>query len=199
MSAHAILEEVGANYKTHWVELFSDTPDPAFLAASPHCRTPALSGPDGTIFETGAVALYLAEKYPENGLAIPLSSPKRGAFLQWLHYLATTLQPDVIIQFHPEFYFSDASDQERLRAASMERLKGVFATLENALSTGPYFFGKQPTVPDFILATQTAWDVIFPDGDIAAYPNIARQRAALYALPSVKRMQAQHAAQRAST
>ena len=196
MSAHAILEHVGADYAPHWVELFRDAPDPAFLAASPHCRTPALLGPDGPVFETGAVALYVAEMHPDTELSIPQRDPRRGVFLQWLHYLATTLQPDVIIQFHPEFYFADVGDQARLKAASMERLKGVFTTLETALESGPYFFGDTPTVPDFILATQTIWDVIFPDQDITIYPNIARQRDAIYALPATKRMVAQHAAER---
>ena len=197
MGAHAILEEVGADYEVRWVDLFSDTPDPAFLAASPHCRTPALSGPEGTIFETGAVALYLAENYPDAGLVIAPDDPQRGAFLQWFHYLATTLQPEVLIQFHPEFYFPDEIDQGRLKTASMERLKTVFVTLDTALTPGPFLFGAQPTVPDFILALQTVWEVIFPEGDITPYPNIARQRDVLCALPAVQRMLTQHSDERA--
>lgn len=197
MSAHAILEEVGAKYDIHWVKLFAETPDPAFLAASPHCRTPALSGPDGSLFETGAVGLYIAEKFPTANLIISTDDPQRGTFLQWFHYLATTLQPEVLIQYHPEFYFPDNEvDQHRLKVASMERLKGVLSTIENAMEQGPFFFGNQPTVPDFILAMQTVWDVVFPDGDITAYPNIMRQRDAICARPSVKRMLAQHAAER---
>lgn len=192
MSSHAILEEIGANYAVHWVQIFSDDPDPAFMAASPHCRTPALAGPDGTVFETGAIALYLAERHLEAGLVIAPGTPERGRFLQWVHYLATTLQPDVIIQYHPEFYLADAETQALLKASSMQRLKSVFETLEKALQEGPCFFGDHPTVPDFILAMQTVWDIIFPDQDITAYPNIARHREAICALPSVRRMMSQH-------
>ncbi len=195
MCAHAVLEEVEADYAIHWVELFSDTPDPAFLAASPHCRTPALLGPDGPVFETGAVALYVAERHPDAGLIIPPGDSRRGAFLQWIHYLASTLQPDVIIQYHPEFYHSDPELQGILKAASMKRLSQVFATLDAALSDGPFFFGARPTVPDFILGTQSLWDVIFPGGDIALYPNIARHRAALCKRPSLQDMLAQHRAE----
>ena len=93
MSAHAILEETGANYTVRWVRIFAENSDPDFLAASPHCRTPALSGPDGSVFETGAVCLYLAERHPDAGLVIPPGDPHRGAFLQWFHYLATTAVP----------------------------------------------------------------------------------------------------------
>ena len=197
MCAHAVLEEVGADYAIHWVELFTDTPDPAFLAASPHCRTPALLGPDGTVFETGAVALYIAERHPGAGLIIPPDDPRRGTFLQWIHYLASTLQPDVIIQYHPEFYHSGSELQDALKDASMQRLSRVFATLETALSEGPFLFGANPTVPDFILGTQTLWDVIFPGGDISRYPNIARHREALCQRSSVVNMLAQHHAETA--
>ena len=194
MCAHAVLEEVSADYSVHWVKLFTDTPDPAFLAASPHCRTPALRGPDGTVFETGAVALYVAERHPETGLVIPPGDPRRGAFLQWFHYLASTLQPDVIIQYHPEFYHPQPALQEALKEASMARLSRVFETLDTALSEGPFLFGATPTVPDFILGTQALWDVIFPGGDISRYPNIARHRASLCERPSVQNMLAQHRA-----
>ncbi len=192
MGAHAVLEETGAEYAIRWIRIFTDTPDPDFLAASPHCRTPALDGPDGTVFETGAVALYVAERHPQAGLVIPPGDARRGRFLQWIHYLASTLQPDVILQYHPEFYFSDPALQDRLKAASMIRLRGVFDTLDSALADGPFLFGDRPTVPDYLLALQTIWDVIFPEGDITAYPNLARQREAVCARPAVQRVLAQH-------
>ena len=197
MSTHAVLEEVGADYAVSWIRIFDENPDPEFMAASPHCRTPALAGPDGTVFETGAVCLYVAERHQEAGLVIPPGDPRRGAFLQWFHYLATTLQPDVIIQYHPEFYHSDPERQAALKAASMERLRGVFETLDKALAAGPYFFGKQPTVPDFILGMQSLWDAIFPDGDITAYRNIVRHRETICTRLAVQRMLAQHRAEAA--
>lgn len=173
MIVHAMLEEVGADYDVRWVELFSESPDPDFQAASPHLRVPALTGPDGALFETGAIALYLAERHPQAGLVIPPGDPRRGKFLQWIHYLASTLQPDVMIQYHPEFYFDGADDRQRLRKASMIRLARVLEVIDDALDPGPYFFGDQLTVCDFCLAMQAVWPVIYP-GSIADYPNIER-------------------------
>jgi len=196
MSAHAVLEEVGADYTLRWVQLFADRPDPEFLAASPHCRTPALQGPDGPVFETGAVALYVAERHGGAGLVIPPGDPQRGVFLQWLHYLATTLQPEVLIQFHPEFHHRDPALQAELKAASMARLGVIHATLDRALAQGPFFCGTVPTVPDFILALQTIWDEIFPAGGISAYPHLARHRAEICARPAVQRILALHAAEK---
>ena len=188
MSAHAVLEETGAEYNLHWVEIFTETPDPQFLAASPHCRTPALSGPDGTVFETGAVCLYIAENFPEAGLVIQPGDPRRGVFLQWFHYLASTLQPDVIIQFHPEFYMPDEGRQSLLKKTSMARLRKVYATLEAALSKDIYLFGDDPTVPDFILGMQTVWqDTLFPQG-LDEFPRLKRHLTALSQRPAVQRV-----------
>lgn len=187
MSAHAILEELGVPYRVNWVELFSAEPDPEFLVASPHCRVPALAGPDGTVFETGAIALYLAERHGGDSLLVPPGDPSRGRFLQWLHYLASTLQPDVMIQFHPEFYFDDAASQERLMASSRERLKGVLETLDAAIGDGPWFMGEKLTVLDFLLALQTIWPETFP-GSIKDYPNIDRLTTRVIERPAVQRI-----------
>ncbi len=77
----------------------------------------------------------------------------------------------------------------------MQRLSKVFATLDTALADGPFFFGANPTVPDFILGTQALWDMIFPGGDISRYPNIARHRSILCERVSVQNMLTQHRAE----
>lgn len=191
MVAHAVLEELGVAYELAWVEIFTDKPDPAFLAASPHARVPALVHEHGTLYEAGAIALYLAERHPEAGLTIPIGDPDRGKFLQWLSYLASTLQPDVMIQFHPEIYLADAEDQARLKQASMERLGRVLKTIDEALDPGPYFFGERLTVCDFVLALQAVWPEIYPRS-IDDYPNLKRLVEAVIERPAVRRILARH-------
>jgi len=172
MGVHAILEETGADYRIEWVKLFADVPDPAFIAASPHGRVPALVGPDGAVFESGAMALYLAEKYPEAKLLIEAGDSRRGRFLQWMHYLASTLQPDVTLQFHPEFYCQDECTKAALKQAALNRLDKVLQVIDEALNPGPWFFGDRLTVVDFCFAMQAVWPQIYP-GSIRDYPNIS--------------------------
>ncbi len=193
MSSQAVLEEIGADYELKWVELFSDTPDPDFLAASPHARVPALVDETGTVCETGAIALYLAERHPEAELQIPPDDPRRARFLQWLFYLSSTLQPDVIIQFHPELTFGDEERQSALLAASMARLARLLKTLDEALDPGPYFFGDQLTIVDLCLVAQAVWPEIYP-GSIGDYPNLRRLVERVSARPAVQRVLAQHGA-----
>ena len=191
MIPHAILEELGVAYELIWVEIFTDRQVPVFLAASPHGRVPALSDESGAICEAAAISLYLAERHPEAELAIPIGDPRRGRFLQWMSYLASSLQPDVIIQFHPEFYATEAADQARLKAASLERLARTLQILDEALDAGPYFFAEQLTLCDFCLALQAVWPEIYP-GSIDDYRNLKRLVARVTERPAVRKVLAQH-------
>jgi len=188
MTAHAVLEEIGAPYEVRWVQIFSDQVDPDFASASPHARVPALVTPEGTIFETGAVALYLAEHHTDTGLLVPTGAPGRGAFLQWFHYLASTLQPDVMIQFHPELYFpNDEEAQNRFLHASMARLTTVLDVIETLLSDGPYFCGQKRTILDYLFVMQAVWPEIFP-GQVEDYPRIHHLISTLLPRPAVARV-----------
>lgn len=195
MIAHAVLEELGVPYELAWVEIFTDRPDPDFLAASPHARVPALADENGAICEAGAIALYLAERHPDAELAIPIGDPRRGRFLQWLSYLASSLQPEVIIQFHPEFYAAATDAQAKLKAASLKRLDRTLRTLDEALDPGPYFFADRLTVCDLCLALQAVWPEIYP-GSIDDYRNVKRLVARVTGRPAVQRVLTKHSINR---
>ncbi len=188
MTAHAVLEEIGVPYDVRWVQIFSDQVDPDFARASPHARVPALVTDEGTIFETGAVAMYLAERHADADLLVPIGTSGRGAFLQWFHYLASTLQPDVMIQFHPELYFpNDEDTQNQFLAASMTRLEKVLDVIEGLLTHGPYFCGDKRTILDYLFVMQAVWPEIFP-GRVEDYPRIHNLISTLLARPAVARV-----------
>ncbi len=191
MSAHAILEEINADYEVEWIEIFTLNPDINFQKISPHCRTPALMTPDGGIFETGAIAMYLGEKFPKFNLIIDPDDPRRGKFLQWFYYLGSTLQPDVMIQFHPEFYISNEKDIPAFQKASRERLSHVLNVLDQALENGPFFFGEQITILDFLLSMQTIWKEIFPS-NISDFKNLKRNLDVIQEKPAVKQILKYH-------
>ena len=158
---------------------------------SPHARVPALEHGDLRLCETGAIAFYLAETFPSVDLLIGAADPRRASFLQWWHYFASTLQPDVMVQFHPENYFADRESQQRFMSASIERLSKVLATLHSALTAGPYFFGEIRTVLDYLLAMQAVWPEIYP-GSIDDYPNIRRLVDTITQRPAVQRVISLH-------
>jgi len=193
LTVHAVLEDLALPHELKWVGIFQDPPDPDLLKVSPHSRVPALEDTESgeVLFETGAIALWLAERHGDGRLTVSHDEPGRGRFLQWFHYLATTLQPDVMIQFHPETYFDDEATQQRFMAASMARLAKVHQTLDETLDDpawpGPWFMGERLTVLDFLLGMQATWPENYP-GTIHDYPAIARHQRALLELPSVRRV-----------
>ena len=193
MSTHAMLEEIGVDYKLIQVDL-SPSParrNPEFLKVSPHGRVPALATEDGTMFESGAIAAYLAERHPDVGLAPPPSDPARGLYHQWLFYLHSTLQPEVFIQFHPDNYFDGPEDKVRFQRASMERLKVIWELLDHALEAGPYFLGSRFSACDICLAPHALWPEIFPI-TIHEYANVQRAVASVLERPALKRVIAYH-------
>ncbi len=198
MTAHAVLEETGAPYEVKWVQIFTDDLDPEFHAISPHGRVPALRHGDTTIFETGAIAYYVAERHPDANLIVEKDEPQRAAFLQWFHYLATTLQTDVMIQFHPEIYFpNDVDTQKRFLQASLGRLSSVMETIEQGLENGPYFCGERRSIVDYLFVMQAVWPEIFPTR-AEDYPRIKNLIDMLLARPAVARVYDTHMGEKKS-
>lgn len=196
MTAHAVLEETGAPYEVKWVQIFTDDLDPEFKAISPHGRVPALRHGETTVFETGAIAHYVAERHPEVDLIVGVAEPERARFLQWFHYLATTLQMDVMIQFHPEVYFpNDEETQKRFLAASLSRLGTVMATIEDNLADGPYFCGAKRSIVDYLFVMQAVWPEIFPTR-AEEYPRIKALMDLLFERPAVQRVYDLHMQER---
>lgn len=87
--AAIMLEEAGLPYRVHAVDLARDEQfRPDFLAISPNNKIPAIVDEDEdgrrqTLFESGAILSYLAEK---SGKLLPAPGPARWAVYEWLYW-----------------------------------------------------------------------------------------------------------------
>lgn len=204
VGVHLLLEEAGVPYRIINPKVEPSVTDTAFYNASPHGRVPALVLPGGsTLCESGAIALHLADSLCEQRFSIKADSLERGRYLQWLFYLSSTLQPEVMIVFHPEHYFPDSERQTALTAAAEKRLAHVWAILELEYSQQdnsqtrpqdkrcPWMFGQGPTAVDFALATVLLWPECFP-GSSHDYPALEAMLKALSERESFKRIMPWH-------
>ena len=66
---------------------------PEYLAINPMAKVPALVDGDVVVTEAAAICAYLADKFPEKGLAPPPGSAQRGAYYRYLFFPGTTLEP----------------------------------------------------------------------------------------------------------
>ncbi|MGE3724900.1 MAG: glutathione S-transferase family protein [Candidatus Sericytochromatia bacterium] len=144
---------------------------PAFLEINPAGKLPALLDDGQKIFETVAIGLYLAEKYPEAGLAPPLGSAERGRFLSLMVFATSQLEPamgDSLLKVETSVYrgWNDFANCEALIAQE--------------IGEGPYLFGEQFTVADILIGSQFIWKRMFGAHDenpvVRDYVNRLRDR-----------------------
>jgi glutathione S-transferase len=90
-----LLEEAGVEYERIVVDLRDETAkaDPAFRAISPMGKVPGFEDGAVRLWDSGAIACYVADQYPQSKLAPPIGDPDRGRFLQWLMFNNAVLEP----------------------------------------------------------------------------------------------------------
>ena len=86
--ARWMLEEVGQPYKTEVLDYASGMKGPAYLAINPMGKVPALRHGDAVVTETAAICAYLADAFPQSGLAPPPGHRLRAPYYRWLFFTA---------------------------------------------------------------------------------------------------------------
>ncbi|MBI3768696.1 MAG: glutathione S-transferase N-terminal domain-containing protein [Deltaproteobacteria bacterium] len=182
-----MLEELGLPYAVHPVNLGADEQHrPEFLALNPNGKIPAIVDPDGpggrlTVFESGAILMYLAEK---TGRFLPREGAARARVLEWLMFQMSAVGPT----FGNVYYFMaqaaekvpyaiDRFVNETLRIVRV--LDGELAHAE--FLAGEYSIADVATYP-WIAALLGAFSDRVGDA-----PHLRRWAAALGARPPVQR------------
>jgi GST-like protein len=185
---HIMLEETGLAYKVIPVDIGAgDQFDPAFLKISPNNKMPAIVDPDGpdgapiSLFESGAILIYLAEK---TGRLLPTEPRARYTTLEWLMFQMGGIGPMLGQAHHFRVYAPERIPYAYDRYTSeANRLYGV---LDRRLGETPYLAGAQYTIAD--IATFPWLRRPERQGvDLADYPNVERWRAVIAARPAVER------------
>src|SRR3954467_3898229 len=83
-----MLEEIGQPYRTELLDYGTTMKAPAYLAINPMGKVPALRHGDAVVTECAAICAYLADAFPQAGLAPALESRLRGTYYRWLFFAA---------------------------------------------------------------------------------------------------------------
>ncbi|HEY6418875.1 MAG TPA: glutathione S-transferase family protein [Candidatus Binataceae bacterium] len=146
-----MLEEIGAPYELTVVDIRKGAQDTAeYRAVNPMMKVPALVDGDATMGETGAILIYLADKFPGAKLAPALTDPRRGRYLQWMFFGTACVEPAFAEKFAgwtPNPFSFAWGDFPR-----------VVQVLEDGLaSAGPWIMGAQFTAADILLGSGVEW------------------------------------------
>ena len=163
-----LLEELGVDYEVHAINITQgDQNSPAFLKISPNNKIPAIIDRDNgmSLMESGAILIYLAEKY---GKFLPKDSIARAEVNEWLMWQMGGFGP-ILGQAHHFLHFNPGkSDYAEARFRSeVARLYGV---LDRRLE------GRDYICEDYSIADMACWPWVsryeWQQVNLADYPNV---------------------------
>src|ERR687889_2279925 len=93
--ARWMLEELGQPYRTEILEFGTSIKAPDYLAVNPMGKVPAIRHGDTVVTETAAICAYLADMFPDKGLAPPPGNQKRGPYYRWMFFAAGPVEAAV--------------------------------------------------------------------------------------------------------
>jgi glutathione S-transferase len=179
--ALTLLEELGADYDLHVLNMKAgEQRKPEYLAVNPMGKVPAIRYGDALVTEQGAVFLYLADLFPQAGLAPPIGDPLRGPYLRWLFFYGSSFEPALIDRAMKR----EPAPPSTSPYGDYETMLG---TLTGQLEKGPYLLGERFSAADVLWGTALAWTTMFklvPElpvirayiDRVAARPAVARAR-----------------------
>lgn len=141
-----LMEEAGAPYRVRRVDIRrmdgSGRLDP--VNPHPHGKVPALLDGDAIIFEQSAIALYVADRFPQAKLGPKVGEPGRGLFVTMLAYYSGVVEPAVTSKF--------LGQPVPRGSAGWVDLTEVTAFLNGALTSRPFIAGDAFTSADILYA-----------------------------------------------
>jgi glutathione S-transferase len=154
--ARWMLEEVGQPYKTEVLDYASSLKAPAYLAINPMGKVPALRHADAIVTETAAICAYLADAFPQAGLAPPPGHRLRAPYYRWLFF---TAGPFEAAASNKALGFVVPPERERMMGYGNIGL--VLKTLEDAVARSPYLVGDSFTAADLYVGSQIGYGLMF--------------------------------------
>lgn len=164
-------------------------PDPAFRAASPLGKMPAMADGDFTLADSSAIIQYLEAKHPEPAL-IPADPQERGRVIWWEEFGDTVFAACSGKMFFnrivaPKF-MGRAGDLAAAAAAEAEELPKLLAYLESAIPDSGFLVGDRLTLADLAVASPLMnFRHCGARIDAATHPKIAAWSDAILSRPSL--------------
>jgi glutathione S-transferase len=139
---------------------------PEFLAINPMGKVPAIADGDFYLWESGAILLYLAQKYDKNAFSVE----QLAIVNQWISFANSTLFIGVFIEAHRE-----------------REMSKLLIALEKILASQPYLLGKEFSLADVAVGSILAYIPILLKLDLSAYPEVMNYMQRLGERPAFKK------------
>ncbi len=143
-AVRVLLEELGAPYELAVLDMTrGEQRDPAYLAVNPMGKVPALVHDGALVTELVASYVYLADLFPEAGLAPAIGDPLRGPYLRWLAFYGSCFEPAMMDRAMKR----EAGPRQSSPYGDCET---VLSVLTGQLRQGPNLLGEPFTAADLL-------------------------------------------------
>lgn len=196
LATHLALEFSGAPYEAKRLDFRQQQQrSPEYLRVNPKGRVPALVTERGVLTETPALLQYIAQSFPQAGLA-----PLDDAFLlargnEFNSFLCSTVHVNHAHRGRG-YRWVDADDTAALEAMKKkvpQTMAESFTLIEEGMLRGPWVLGERFSTSDLYLYTLTRW--LGGDGvDLNRFPKVADHMRRMEAQPQVQKIVALHEA-----
>jgi glutathione S-transferase len=156
-----MLEEVGVPYATRMLDFGTSMKAPEFLAINPMGKVPTIVHDGQVVTEAAAICAYLAEAFPEAGLAP--HAGEHADYYRWMFFAAGPLEAAVTARA-----LNVAVPDDRKAMVGFGSMDDVLAALEGLLDSRPYVTGNRFTAADVYVGAQIRWSLDF--GTIPSRP-----------------------------
>ena len=175
-----MLEEVGEPYETVLLDYGTTMKAPEYLAINPMGKVPAIRHGDTVVTEAAAICAYLADMYPDKGLAPPSGNPRRGDYYRWMFFAAGPLEAAVTGKA-----LGILAPADKAGMAGYGTYEDVMNALEHAVRDCEFLTGNHFTAADVYVGAQIGWGLMF--GTIEKRPAFADYVGRLQARPAAVR------------
>ena len=174
-----MLEEVGQPYRTEVID-YGAIKSPGYLAVNPMGKVPAIKHGSTVVTESAAICAYLADAFPQAGLAPAPTDPLRGTYYRWLFFAAGPIEAAVT---NKALKFEVPPGQERM--AGYGTYADVMDALEGAVSGRRFIAGDRFSAADLYVGSHLGWGMMF--GTIEKRPAFENYLGPLLERPAAKR------------
>ncbi len=175
-----MLEEVGHPYRTELLDFDTTMKAPAYLAINPMGKVPAIRHGAAIVTEVAAICAYLADAFPQAGLAPAHGSAARAPYYRWMFFCAGPLEAATTNKA-----LGVAVPAEHERMVGYGSLGQVLDTLEGALKQADFVTGAAFSAADVYVGSHIGWGMMV--GAIEARPTFARYWPRLAERPAAQR------------
>ena len=138
-----MLEEVGQPYRTEILGYADSMKSAEYLAINPMGKVPAITHGGVVVTEAGAICAYLADAFPQAGLAPPLGYPRRGPYFRWMFFAAGPLEAAVT-----DKRLGVVVPPEQRPMVGYGNFEDAIDVAEQALKAGDYILGDAFSAAD---------------------------------------------------